>query len=700
MAHCSLVRGLAVLIILFLCIGGGLGTWWNPFGWRRVWKDWVYEQHRLSHRLDEVSKKVQQPPLQKDGINVCGVKVPITVSRECRTMFGRRRLKCRFRRYYITKYECCPAFARVEGQPGCPKELYVSKLNIIDIAKKLGLNQFVKLVTESGVGSELILDTRYTAFIPSNEAFEAIPKETLDELQGESTRLGDALLFHVLPGKLVTDQLKNNELLKTMDAPHKMRVNRCNDRKIFVVQGAKIIDANQGASNGIVHVIDKFIQPTQGTLRDYLKGKPEFSILSRLLRSHDLEDLTNVTLFAPTDKAFQALPADRLNRLLSKKDCVQKLLKYHVLDEPIYSQLLVSSRQKSMNGLFLDVEHKGNETLKVNDANIITADVTTDDAIVQVIDKLLMSIAAMELVEAVKALNLTKFSSLLERSSLMEELRNGEKNYTVFAPTDEAFEALPSDVKTEITANPQALDKALMYHMIDRKVWTYEFGRDNCVMTRSGMRVRLNTFQFGKVNAANDACIEKANLETCNGVIHVIGKVLVPAKNTIYDVINSKPQFSILARIIQRSTSIMPILAKINGSVTLFAPTDRAFERLRERSPSILKLLQEDSKEATHFLKAHLLDRTIYSCGLQCKYSYWSQFRSSFVVFSMSRDVLRLKLPWRRGASVNNIMLNPVDVAASNGVVHGIEKVMNWSPLGLRTRKYYNPVIFDWWIRP
>lgn len=105
----------------------------------------------------------------------------------------------------------------------------------------------------------------------------------------------------------------------------------------------------------------------------------------------------------------------------------------------------------------------------------------------------------MELVEAVKALNLTQFASLLERSSLMNELRNGEKNYTVFAPTDEAFEALPPAFKKEITASPQALDKALMYHMIDRKVWTYEFGRDNCVMTRNGMRVRLNTFQFGKV---------------------------------------------------------------------------------------------------------------------------------------------------------------------------------------------------------
>jgi uncharacterized surface protein with fasciclin (FAS1) repeats len=112
---------------------------------------------------------------------------------------------------------------------------------------------------------------------------------------------------------------------------------------------------------------------------------------------------------------------------------------------------------------------------------------------------LLLFRLAMELVEAVKTLNLTQFSSLLERSSLMNELRNGETNYTVFAPTNEAFDALPSSLKTQIMTNPKALDKALMYHMIDKKIWTYDFGRDNCVKTRNGMRVRLNTFQFGKV---------------------------------------------------------------------------------------------------------------------------------------------------------------------------------------------------------
>jgi transforming growth factor-beta-induced protein len=192
-------------------------------------------------------------------------------------------------------------------------------------------------------------------------------------------------------------------------------------------------------------------------------------------------------------------------------------------------------------------------------------------------------------------------------------------------------------------------------------------------------------------------------METCNGVIHVIGKVLVPPQNTIYDVISSEPKFSILARVIQRS-SLMSFLAKINGSITMFAPTNQAFERLRERSPSVLKLLEEDTKEATLFLKSHLVNRTIYSCGLKCKYSYWSLFRSHFAVFSMSRDVLRLKSPWRRSVSVNGIYLNPVDVSASNGVIHGMDKVINWSPFGLRTRKYSKPIhikIFsDWWVRP
>lgn len=75
----------------------------------------------------------------------------------------------------------------------------------------------------------------------------------------------------------------------------------------------------------------------------------------------------------------------------------QKVLKFHLLDKPMYSQLLESARHSTLSKQFIDVISKDNGTiLKVNDANIITRDVTTDDAIVHVIDKLLIPIEGKE----------------------------------------------------------------------------------------------------------------------------------------------------------------------------------------------------------------------------------------------------------------------------------------------------------------
>ena len=105
----------------------------------------------------------------------------------------------------------------------------------------------------------------------------------------------------------------------------------------------------------------------------------------------------------------------------------------------------------------------------------------------------------MELIEAVKALNLTKLATLLEKSSLMKELQKSDAPFTLFAPTNDAFDALPPAVMEELTTDPKKLDKILKYHMIDREVWTYEFGRDKFINSRNGMRLRLNTFRFGKV---------------------------------------------------------------------------------------------------------------------------------------------------------------------------------------------------------
>ena len=112
-------------------------------------------------------------------------------------------------------------------------ELYTSHQNITEVAKSLGLTEFVKLLTLSELESELNVEGgRFTAFIPSDEAFLALPQETKVSLLKDRKKLQQFVLFHVAPGKLVSQGFKDNQLIKTLDSPHKLLINVDEDKEV------------------------------------------------------------------------------------------------------------------------------------------------------------------------------------------------------------------------------------------------------------------------------------------------------------------------------------------------------------------------------------------------------------------------------------------------------------------------------------
>ena len=89
-----------------------------------------------------------------------------------------------------------------------------------------------------------------------------------------------------------------------------------------MIQGGEIVVSNQGASNGIIHVIDRVLKPAAGNIGDILKGDPNFSIFSQMIENSAMK-FTNMTLFAPTDQAFEVMDRERLENLLSNEECVE-----------------------------------------------------------------------------------------------------------------------------------------------------------------------------------------------------------------------------------------------------------------------------------------------------------------------------------------------------------------------------------------
>jgi uncharacterized surface protein with fasciclin (FAS1) repeats len=98
--------------------------------------------------------------------------------------------------------------------------------------------------------------------------------------------------------------------------------------------------------------------------------------------------------------------------------------------------------------------------------------------------------------------------------------------FTVFAPTDEAFAALPSETVNSLLADPPALARVLTYHVVPGRITSAQITQDSEQTTVEGGVLRL------AVNGAvtvNDATVIQTDVEADNGVIHIIDRVLIPA---------------------------------------------------------------------------------------------------------------------------------------------------------------------------
>ncbi len=127
---------------------------------------------------------------------------------------------------------------------------------------------------------------------------------------------------------------------------------------------------------------------------------------------------------------------------------------------------------------------------------------------------------------AVDAGSFTTLVAAVQAAGLVETLK-GEGPFTVFAPTDEAFAALPAGTVEELLKpeNKDKLTAILTYHVVPGKVMSTDLSNDMKAATVEGSEVTIMTEGGVMVNGAN---VTTADIEASNGVIHVIDAVILP----------------------------------------------------------------------------------------------------------------------------------------------------------------------------
>lgn len=254
------------------------------------------------------------------------------------------------------------------------------------------------------------------------------------------------------------------------------------------------------------------------TLVDALTAADLVSVLS----DEDVE----FTVFAPTDAAFSKLGNTYVTNLVENDvDNLTNILQYHVLDGKVMAADLSDGMEvETILGKYVDVSIE-DDKVYVNDAKVTTSDIECSNGVIHVIDTVLEP--KKNIVETAIEYNFDILVEAVLAAELDETLSDESAEYTIFAPTDEAFNELNTTYLNNLINNDTTnLTSILTYHVVPGIVYSSDLSDNMTVATVEGSEITVN-INNSRVYI-DDAMVSIADIQCSNGVIHVINKVILP----------------------------------------------------------------------------------------------------------------------------------------------------------------------------
>lgn len=422
------------------------------------------------------------------------------------------------------------------------------------------------------------------------------------------------------------------------------------------------------------------------TIVDAAVSNGNFTTLVTALQATGLDTTladteSSFTVFAPTDDAFALLGQDTINALLADTETLSDILTYHVISGEVNSTTAISlagTTVDMVNGDAIGLSLDG-ESLLVNTATVITADIQTDNGIIHVIDAVLLPPEDMvqptaNIVEtAVANGNFTTLVAALQATNLDTVLADESETFTVFAPTDDAFTLIGEETINTLLENTDVLSSILLQHVVSgaavNSVKAFSLN-GTTVETASMANIALNINTMTDMLMFGGANIVMKDIYTTNGVIHVIdavvvGDVEVPAPAmSLVDVASDNGSFTTLVSALQ-ATGLDSTLANLESNFTVFAPSDSAFAKL---PAGTLDNLSND--QLTDILLYHVLPGKVLADGAitlaQSAENMAETANGDNVSLSFVDSMLY----------VNGAKVSKADVMADNGVIHVIDNVI------------------------
>jgi len=313
-----------------------------------------------------------------------------------------------------------------------------------------------------------------------------------------------------------------------------------------------------------------FAGMTDDTAATAASNNPLLSTLVTAVTEAGLVDTLNsdgpFTIFAPTNDAFAAIPAADLEAVLADKELLTSILTYHVVaGESLDAAALgEAGSAETVNGAMLEF---GADGTTVNGVDVLCSNVVTANATVHIIGEVLMpptdemdemeegemeegammptgplcsavpadgegSFAGMtDDTAATAASNNPVLSTLVaavQAAGLVDTL-NSDGPFTIFAPANPAFDALPAGTLDAVLADTDLLTSILTLHVVaGEKLSSADLAELDSVTTVNGADIALEVADDGTLMVNGQASVGCADIQTANATVHVIDAVLMP----------------------------------------------------------------------------------------------------------------------------------------------------------------------------
>ena len=485
-----------------------------------------------------------------------------------------------------TSEEVVETTTTTTNQPPPAEEAPEPSGTIVEVAVESGaFPTLIAAVQAAGLVDTLNSEGPFTVFAPTEEAFATALANldvTAEELLANTELLTAVLTYHVLAIEAPA------ELVVTLDSESVTTVNGADititiDGDTVKVNDATVVATDIQATNGIIHVIDTVLLPPaeedpeappaeeepeapeaeeepeapepSGTIVEVAVESGAFPTLIAAVQAAGLVDTLNsegpFTVFAPTEEAFATALANldvTAEELLANTELLTAVLTYHVLSGEAPSEVVATLDGQSIatvNGADVTITVDG-DTVRVNDATVVTVDIQATNGIIHVIDTVLLPPAQEEpeaaetedapepsgtIVEvAVESGAFPTLIAAVQAAGLVDTL-NSEGPFTVFAPTEEAFATALANLDVtaeELLANTELLTAVLTYHVlaIEAPAELVVTLDGESVTTVNGADITITI--DGDTVKVNDATVVATDIQATNGIIHVIDTVLLP----------------------------------------------------------------------------------------------------------------------------------------------------------------------------